>query len=68
MSYQSKEKKSKLKDLINSIQKEEPSFIDKEFDWSEDFFLNNYNYILTEKAKERLGKLYEYIKKEFPLY
>ena len=67
MSYQSKEKKSKLKDLINSIQKEEPSFIDKEFDWSEDFFLNNYNYILTEKAKERLGKLYEYIKKGIPI-
>ena len=49
-------------DLILKIQKAQPSFLDCKC--SENQFLKKYHFILTENAKERLNKLYTYIKKK----
>ena len=48
-----------IKNFVNPIKQCTPSFLDSKCD--KNFLLNNYNYILTEKAKERLDKLYTYI-------
>ena len=52
-------------DLILKIQKAQPSFLDCKC--SENQFLKKYHFILTENAKERLNKLYTYIKKKIPV-
>ena len=48
-----------IKNFVEPIKKCSPSFLDSKCD--KNMLLNNYNYILTEKAKERLDKLYTYI-------
>ena len=65
MSKNPKEDISKLEDFIKKMQKEEPSFLQSNCSYEN--LLNNYNYILTEKAKDRLDKLYTYIKKGIPV-
>ena len=60
-----KEDTSKLENFIKKMQMEEPSFLHS--NCSYEMLLNNYNYILTEKAKERLDKLYTYITKGIPV-
>ena len=50
-------------DLVEKIQKAKPSFW--ECKCSKDKFLKKYKFILTDNAKERLDKLYTYIKKKF---
>ena len=54
-----------INDLIDSIQLAEPSFLDAKC--NRDELLDNYNYILTKKAEERLNKLYTYIKNGVPV-
>ena len=56
---------TKLDDFIKNIQNTEPSFLKAQC--SREFLLNNYNYILTDKAKERLDKLYTYISNGIPV-
>ena len=51
--------------LIDSIKLAEPSFLDANCKREE--LLDNYNYILTKKAEERLNKLYTYIKNGVPV-
>lgn len=52
-------------DLISKIQRSNPSFWDCKC--TADQFLKKYNFILTDNAKERLDKLYTYIKKKIPV-
>ena len=47
-------------DLISKIQKKEPLFYDCKY--TENQYLKKYNYILSDNAKERLDRLYTYIK------
>jgi len=54
-----------IEDFIKKIRDSEPSFLNSEC--SREFLLNNYNYILTDKAKERLDKLYTYISNGIPM-
>ena len=51
--------------LTEDIQEVNPSFLSPNFD--KKFLLDNYNYILTDKAKDRLDKLYTYISKGVPV-
>ena len=48
-----------LDEIIEKIKEANPSFLTPDFD--KEMLLDNYNYILTDKAKERLEKLYTYI-------
>ena len=54
-----------LKEIIDKIKKAKPEFLKSNCE--EDILLKNYNYILTEQAKERLDKLYTYIKSGIPV-
>jgi transcriptional regulator with AAA-type ATPase domain len=54
-----------IDEFIKKFQLSEPKFL--ESNCSRELLLNNYNYILTEKAKERLDKLYTYISKGIPV-
>ena len=56
---------SSLDKLITNIQNEKSSF--KSINYDEKFLLDNYNYILTDNAKERLNKLYTYIANGVPV-
>jgi len=55
---ENKESESKIIEKIKSIK---PEFLKLEYD--KDTFRKDYNYILTNKAEERLNKLYTYISK-----
>ena len=52
-------------DFIQKIQDAIPSFFKS--NCSHEHLLNNYNYILTKNAQERLDKLYTYISKGIPV-
>ena len=52
-------------ELANNIKEEIPSF--KSFECDKQTLLDNYNYILTEKAKDRIDKLYTYISRGIPV-
>ena len=52
-------------ELANNIKEEIPSFIS--FECDKQTLLDNYNYILTEKAKDRIDKLYTYISRGIPV-
>ena len=54
-----------LDKLTKDIQEANPSFLSPNFD--KEILLDYYNYILTDKAKERLDKLYTYISKGVPV-
>ena len=54
-----------LDELIKDIKNEKPSFLSSDVD--KKILLDNYNYILTDKAKERLDKLYTYISNGVPV-
>ena len=54
-----------LTELIKNIKESEPSFLSSEC--SREDLLNDYNYILTEKAKIRLDKLFTYIHNGVPV-
>ena len=54
-----------IEDFIKKIKDSKPSFLNSEC--SREFLLKNYNYILTDKAKERLDKLYTYISNGIPV-
>ena len=51
--------------IIDKIKGIKPAFLESNCD--ENFLLDKYNYILTEQAKERLDKLYTYIKSGVPV-
>ena len=64
----SKGQNSKEEDLqifIKSIESCHPSF--SSLNYSRQYLLDNYNYILTNQAKERLDKLYTYISNGIPV-
>ena len=48
-----------ISEFIDNIQKAKGSF--KSLNCNKETLLNNYNYVLTNNAKERLDKLYIYI-------
>ena len=54
-----------IENFIKSIKTQKPSFLSLNCD--KKTLLDNYNYILTEKAKERLDKLYTYITYGIPV-
>ena len=54
-----------LNKLVKDIQDANPCF--KSSNCDEKFLLENYNYILSSKAKERLDKLYTYISSGIPV-
>ena len=54
-----------IETIIEKIKNVEPTFLESNCD--EKFLLEKYNYILTEQAKERLDKLYTYIKNGVPV-
>ena len=54
-----------LETIINKIKSIKPTFLKSNCD--EKFLLDKYNYILTDQAKERLDKLYTYIKSGVPV-
>ena len=54
-----------LEEIIDKIKNTKPIFLKSNCD--ENILLNNYNYILTDQAKERLDKLYTYIKSGVPV-
>ena len=65
MSNEEDSEKYTIKNFVSSIKSHKPSFMSK--DWKEKVLLDDYNYILTEKAKERLDKLYTYIYNGIPV-
>ena len=54
-----------IKNFVDSVKSSYPTFMS--LNWEKDKLLDNYNYILTEKAKERLDKLYTYISNGIPV-
>ena len=54
-----------ISEFIDNIQKAIPSF--KSLNCDKETLLNNYNYVLTGNAKERLDKLYTYISYGIPV-
>ena len=54
-----------FEDLVKSIKLSQPSFFSLNYTVEEMY--KNYNYILTEKAKNRLDKIYTYITKGIPV-
>ena len=54
-----------VESIIDKIKGIKPAFLESNCD--ENFLLDKYNYILTEQAKERLDKLYTYIKSGVPV-
>ena len=60
-----KNKELTLEEIIDKIKNTKPIFLKSNCD--ENILLNNYNYILTDQAKERLDKLYTYIKSGVPV-
>jgi MoxR-like ATPase len=54
-----------LDELIKDIKNTKPSFLSSDVD--KKMLLDNYNYIVTDNAKERLDKLYTYISNEVPV-
>ena len=52
-------------DILDNIQKAQPSF--KSLDYDKKTLINYYNYVLTDNAKERLDKLYTYISSGTPV-
>ena len=54
-----------INEFIDNIQKAQASF--KSLNCNKETLLNNYNYVLTENAKERLDKLYTYISYGIPV-
>ena len=54
-----------LDELIKDIKNEKPSFLSSNVD--KKVLLDNYNYIVTNKAKERLDKIYTYISNGVPV-
>ena len=54
-----------LDDFVNSTKKCIPSFLFLNYD--KKILIDNYNYILTENAKDRLDKLYTYITYGIPV-
>lgn len=65
MSKEQNSKESDLKIFIKSIESFHPSFLS--LNYSKQYLLDNYNYILTNQAKERLDKLYTYISNGIPV-
>ena len=57
--------KKVLDKLIKDIKNTEPSFLSSDVD--KKMLLDNYNYIVTDNAKERLDKLYTYISNGVPV-
>ena len=62
-----KEKLTKkyIDDFIDNIKKAQTSF--KSLNYDKEALLNDYNYVLTGNAKERLDKLYTYISNGIPV-
>ena len=60
-----------LEELVNYIKNTKVEFLSpfSSDGQKEEFkkFLQNYNYILSEKAEERINKLYTYIHKRIPV-
>ena len=54
-----------IKEFIEKIQQSEPFFM--KTNCTHETLLNNYNYILTKNAEERLNKLFTYISKGIPV-
>ena len=54
-----------IENVVESIKSYKPSFMT--LNYKDEILLENYNYILTEKAKERLDKLYTYISNGIPV-
>ena len=54
-----------IKSFVESIENSFPEFLSLNYD--KKTLLDNYNYILTKNAKERLDKLYTYISNGIPI-
>lgn len=69
MSNNSEKNKETIDNFLGSIKDFRPEFksLNYEKDDIENYLMNNYNYILTDKAKERLNKLYTYISNGIPV-
>ena len=69
MSNNSNKNTEAIENFVNSVKLFQPEFksLNYEKDNIENYLLDNYNYILTEKAKERLDKLYTYITYGIPV-
>ena len=65
MSSEIKSENMNIETFIKSIKSLKPAFMSS--NWEEEMFLENYNYILTDKAKIRLNKLYTYISQGIPV-
>ena len=65
MSFQQSSENQSIENFIKSMRLCNPSFLSSEVD--KKFLLDNYNYILTDKAKVRLDKLYTYITNGTPV-
>ncbi len=65
MSFQQSSENQSIENFIKSMRICNPSFLSSEVD--KKFLLDNYNYILTDKAKVRLDKLYTYITNGTPV-
>ena len=57
--------KKYIDDFIDNIKKAQTSF--KSLNYDKEALLNDYNYVLTGNAKERLDKLYTYISNGIPV-
>ena len=69
MSNNSEKNKETIDNFLGSIKDFRPEFksLNYEKDNIENYLMDNYNYILTDKAKERLNKLYTYISNGIPV-
>ena len=65
MSVNQNSKNITIENIVKSIKNSNPQFLSLNCD--EKTLLDNYNYILTDKAKNRLDKLYTYISKGIPV-
>ena len=65
MSINTNPQKLTIENVVESIKSCRPSFMS--LNYKDEILLENYNYILTEKAKERLDKLYTYISNGIPV-
>ena len=65
MSLNTNSKNMTIESFVDTVKSCHPSFMS--LNWKKEIFLDNYNYILTDKAKDRLNKLYTYIINGIPV-